>query len=286
MSNKKTIPKEYAIVVSLVIFFTLVILVGTVRVVRTTKDKINRIDLAKIDIIENSSNVDMNSLNLRVKNAIEEKYGVTVYYGEGVSLESVNAVVISDENRIFEMLKELNTVLSKYPEGLVNEIESKGYTVMIYFVDYFKSDMVALANRNTIGQFKIYISDTKELGRAIHHEYYHILDYYIKLEFNEKTEYKDWNKYNPASFVYANNVDTLTTEYVYYGQTGANFVTVYAKFSEKEDRAETFAEMMTADRRSIFFNDDEKIKGKINIITGVLRNTFITVRNADEIFWN
>lgn len=285
MSKEKRMPKEYAIVVSLMIFFTIVILVGGIRIYLITKEKIEGVDLANIDILEVDTNIDLASYNLRIANSIRQTYGIDIYYGITPGLESVNAVAVTDDTVIFEMLKEVNAVLLSYPENLIREIESKDYELSIYLVDYFTTNVEALANRNSIGQMKIYISNTLDVERALHHEYYHILDYYIKLETDEGLAYLDWEKYNPSDFVYTEDIDSITSKYVYDGMSGAYFVTPYAKYSEKEDRAETFAEMITASKDEIFFNENEPINGKMNVIKKVLYNTFATVRDENKLSW-
>ena len=281
--SKSKISKEYYILVSLIIFFSLVIIVGTIRVVKATKESFDEVDLSKIDNILEDSNVDVSSVNLRIKNSIEKEYGIDIYYGDGYYVESVNAVPITDANTIFEMLKQVNIALSKYPKNMIREIEQKGYTVSIYLVNYFTNDVEALANRNSIGEFKIYMSNTINVERATHHEYYHILDYYIKLETQER--YTKWESLNPKGFKYPNDVKYITAKYVYNGLPGAYFVTAYAKYSDKEDRAETFAEMITANKDEEFFKDGEKIKDKMNLIKDVLRTNFKTVGATAKTSW-
>ena len=285
MSKEKKLPKEYAIVVSLMLFFVIVIITGAARVYLITKDKIDTIDLETIDIIEANTNVDLSSYNLRIANSIRQKYDVDVYYNPDVSLESVNAIALESDTLIFDMLKTLNNVLEEYPEDLIREIEEKGYEISIHLVDHFTTNVEALANRNSIGQMKIYISNTIDVRRTLHHEYFHILDYYIRLESDESIAYLNWSNYNPIGFKYVEDINKISSEYVYEGNKGANFVTLYAKYSEKEDRAETFAEMITASRNELFFGADEPIKGKMNIISNILKNTFKCVRLEDNLTW-
>lgn len=285
MSKEKRIPKEYAIVVSLMIFFTIVIVVGVTRILLITNDRLNKVDLSTIDTIETDTNIDMGNYNLRIANSIRDTYGVDIYYGVMPGLESVNAIAVTEDNVIFNMLKEITNVFEKYPKNLISEMEQKGYEISLYLVDYFTTNVEALANRNSIGQMKIYISNTTDFERALHHEYYHVLDYYIRLETDERVAYIDWNKYNPRDFEYTEDVDNITAKYVYNGGTGAYFVTPYAKYSEKEDRAETFAEMMTASKDESFFNENGPIKGKMNIIHKVLYNTFKSVRLEETLAW-
>lgn len=283
MEKQKSLAREYMIIVSLVIFFTLVTFVGAFRLFML--DETAEIDLETIDVIEQNANIDYNSYNAQIANLIEKEYGIEVYYGSRINVESVNAVNITDSKDIFNMLVNISNSLEKYPDDLVRIIEQKGYTVSIYLVDYFNNNMEALANRNTIGQFKIYISNTYDIERAFHHEFYHIMDYYIKLERNQTMLYKDWNLYNPKGFEYVHDVSNITSKYVYFGEMGAYFVTAYAKFSETEDRAETFAEMITRENSMEYFAASAHVIGKMNIIKYVLNSTFETARLEDSFKW-
>ena len=285
MAKDKVTSKEYLIIVSLMIFFVLVTLVGVVRLALVLNNKVNTVDIDSLYALaeQQEYEVDYKNINMQIIDKISMDYGLNIYYGENTNLGSVNAVNIVDEYLVFEMLKEINEALSKYPKGLISEIESKGYTVSLYLVDHFNLNMEALANRNTIGQFNIYMSNTDDITRALHHEFYHILDYYIKLETNET--YDMWNTYNPRGYIYPEDVNELTSKYVYKGESGAHFVTLYAKVSEKEDRAETFAEMLTASRDEKFFGTGEYIYSKINLIIDVLDSTFKTVRNEEVVAW-
>lgn len=283
MKKEKKMPKEYAAIVSLTIFFTLVTIVGGIRMYFILLVASNSIDIDNIDIVEENTNLDLTRINLSLKNSLAERFDVDIYYGNNVNVSSVNAINLKDSEKVFAMLKDLNDALNKYPKGLINEIEKAGYTVSIYLVDSFTNNIEALANRNSIGQFNIYLSNTLDMKRALHHEFYHIIEYYIKLQTIER--FMIWDKYNPNGFEYTNDVSKITNKHVYNGQSGAYFVTLYAKYSDKEDRAETFAEMMTANRMELFFNEGEHIKSKIDLISSVLRNTFRTVRLEENLAW-
>ena len=285
MPKENKMPKEYAITISLAIFFAIVTLVGVFRLFILTKEDKYNIDLNNIAVLEQNTNIDLSSYNLAIKDAITTTYDIDIYYGERYNVESVNAIPLTNSKDIYTMLIRISEALSNYPKDLIREIEKRGYSVSVYLVDSFKTNVQALANRNTIGQFKIYISNSYDLDRAYHHEFYHILDYYIKLETNETLAYIDWYKYNPVGFEYIGNVENITAKYTYMGSTGAYFVTPYAKFSEKEDRAETFAEMVAAKKEEVFFRIGEPIRGKIDIIKEVLRSTFNTVDNSYNLVW-
>ena len=283
MSKEKKIPNEYMVKISLIIFFLVIIIVGIFRLSYILNNRDIIVDLDSLKNIEPDTSIDYNSYNIGIARAIYNRYHISVYYGDKINLESVNGINISDDKGIFLMLVSISNALSKYPKDIIKEYEEKGYSVSIYLVDHFTTNMEALANRNSIGQFKIYMSNTTNIERAMHHEFYHILDYYIKLETNEEKAYESWALYNPDGFVYSSDINNLTGKYVYDKNKGAYFVTVYAKYSVKEDRAETFAEMITASKNELFFSKNEPIKGKMDIIKNVLINTFKTISPYEKI---
>lgn len=81
--------------------------------------------------------------------------------------------------------------------------------------------------------------------------------------------YYSWNSYNPSGFKYEDNISKLTDEFVYNSSLpsseneNAYFLTKYSKTSEKEDRAEIFAEMMTLNKKEDYLKKNSKIYNKI-----------------------
>ena len=283
VSKEKKLLDEYKVKLSLIIFFTLIIVIGVFRLFVIINDKSYEVDLNDINVLDQDISINYNAYNTALANKLNDVYGIYVYYGDNINLTNVDAVNISNESEIFSMLINLTNAFREYPENIIREIESKGYMLSVYLVDHFNSNMEALANRNSVGQFKIYISNTAQIVRVFHHEFFHILDYYIRLEKDENKVYENWYKYNPKDFVYTEDVSNLTGKYVYIGNSGAYFVSVYAKYSNKEDRAETFAEMLCADRNENFFNEGEYIRGKMDVIKEALIDSFSTITRNDNI---
>ena len=67
MPKGEKMPKEYAIVVSLMIFFTIVILVGGIRIYLVTSHRLNVVDLTQVQTIESNTIVDVSNYNLKIK---------------------------------------------------------------------------------------------------------------------------------------------------------------------------------------------------------------------------
>ena len=280
--------KDYSITINLLIFVTLIFLVVTTRLIVIYITNTNKYeDIAFIEEVYYDSTFDMSETILKVKNTMEEHYNLNIYYGEVLKeiLPQVNANVITDEEAILSMLQTINKEFAKYPKGIIQEIQDKGYVISIYLVDSFNNGNVALANRTANGYFNIFLSNDKEFEKAMHHEFYHIMEYFIKLQFNLELAYISWDTYNPQGFSYENDLNKLTNKYVYGLDTinAVHFVTMYAKSNEVEDRAETFSEMMESNEQYNKSLNATNIIKKMRFITKVLDDAFVSV-NKNE-YW-
>lgn len=291
MKNKAVTKKEYAVIVNLIIFFAVLIVVAGIRlviIITTHEDKITKEEYLYITEQSKLQGLDTENANLRYVNLLNDRYGVDIHYGKGTEgfAKSVQAVPIMDSKRITEMLVELTRALEKYPQNIIKEMENKGYTVSIYLVDYFENANVALANRNSNNEFKIYISYNETFERAMHHETYHVLEYFMNLEYGLDNVFEEWNMLNPEGFVYPEDVNKLNRKYVYGldKERPAYFVTIYSKYSAKEDRAEVFAENMVAESAPIYYTS-RHIKDKMLTIKEGLYNCFESSR-INEAYWD
>ena len=69
-------------------------------------------------------------------------------------------------------------------------------------------------------------------------------------------------------------------------QDKAYFVTPYSKVSEKEDRAETFADTMLRDSMPKYYIDNlGAIKNKMMLIADVLKTCFYSVEYSTSVYW-
>lgn len=280
--------KDYSITVNLFIFLTLICIVGTVRIIIVSVTGVNKFEsLDLIDEVKYDANQNMTETIQKVKNTLENYYDINVYYGSVLQdiAPQVNANVLYDERATLDMLQRINTELAKYPEGIIDEIERKGYKISIYLVKDFNNSNIALANRTSTGNFNIFLSNDPEFEKSMHHEFYHILEYYIKLEFDISLAYEYWDMYNPAEFIYTNDVGNITGKYVY-GMDSENelsFVTLYSKYSAAEDRAEVFSEMMISKEEYAANTKAQNILYKMKNITNVLDTIFISV--GEKEYW-
>ncbi len=280
--------KEYSVTINIFIFLTLICIVGITRIVViqvTSTNRFESIDL--IDEVKYDANADMTATILKIKNTLEKYYGINIYYGELLNevTSQINANVLYDERATLNMLQNINSELAKYPKGMIDEIQRSGYKVSIYLVRNFNNNNIALANRTSSGNFNIFLSNDPDFAKSMHHEFYHIIEYYIKLEYDIDTVYELWNIYNPKNFKYTNSIQNITNKYVY-GLDSDNdlcFVTLYSKFSAQEDRAEVFSEMMTSKEEYTKNKKAKNIINKMNVITTTLRTIFASV--GEKEYW-
>lgn len=204
------------------------------------------------------------SINSKIEEICDEYYIDIIYGSDTFDLaESVNAIPIMDEERIMLQLEAIETALNKYDDDFF--IKDK---LTIVLLDYFSNNNLALASRNNLGQYKIYLSYNDNLERSIHHEIYHVFEYMNGV--SDEEEYINWSYLNPDEFIYESEIAFLTTEYVFGSSLvddNIYFVTKYSKTSAKEDRAEIFAEIMMS---TYDFSKNENIIEKIEAIEKVI----------------
>lgn len=305
MSRRNFDKKHYSIVATISIFVLLMAsIVIVVLFVRDSQndsiqEKIQEVGYGKVEninplILEKSNKVlDKTTSNLELVSEIKRVYNLDVIYGDGTEFlaNSVDATSIYDQADINNILIELIECLEKYPSNIFKEIQIKDYSIEICLVNYFSNDNIALATRDSNNNFKIYLSNVDKdikISKSVHHEMYHILEYYMKLEFDINELYKDWNKNNPAGFSYQENIALLDTSYVYgMDKNGESyFVSIYSKYSDKEDRAEVFADTMTAESLPTYYTDNVgAIKNKMLLISNAIKNTFYSVSYGTSVYW-
>lgn len=204
---------------------------------------------------------------------IRNDFGIIVLYGKDVAdyAASVNAVEQYDENIVNSNLKQIYSTLQEYPDDIFDIFRSRKYPLYIMIVSKFNNNTLALASRNSLNQYRLFVSNTDRFQRAFHHEMFHVLEYYMSDK--KKNLYSDWAILNPVDFEYESDTSKLNNDYVYTSYSNGNnmninpyFVTKYSKASDKEDRAEIFAELMIAKKKPSYLEEGQNIKMKANEI--------------------
>lgn len=271
--NKMSIISEFIIFLALVLLSVI-----------TVNKFINSSD--NISVIQNTDYLeDIEKENKAYKKDIINKYGINIIFGnENKNIASnVNSNMQNNANVINFNLKNISKELEKYPEDFFNIFKGKKYSLKIILVDSFNNNNLALTSKNSLNEYKIYISNTDKFSKAFHHEMYHVLEYYM-CDTN-KYIYKSWYKLNPEGFKYIADTELLNNEYVFSRLTAINdldvdiyedtdnpyFVTLYSKTTEREDRAEIFSEIMIAKSKPKYLNEGQNILNKAVYIDNAIK---------------
>lgn len=292
MSQDSKPIRRFSVITDMLIFAIILILIFVISNLFNLDLTSSYREYEELSLIDNES-IDYRALeqeNILYINNLRSNYNINVSYGNSTKgyMESINANIQTNEIVANNDIKLLAEALEKYPKDLFKSINDRNYTINIILVDKFNNDNLALASRNNLNEYKIYISNTENFERAFHHEMYHILEYYMT-SLNKDVN-KDWKKLNPDSFSYIKDTQNLNKDYVYYTKEdieSSYFVTKYSKVSEKEDRAEIFAEIMSMTKPRIYLTEDTNIYNKATFILNNIHR-IITTSNlyADSMLIN
>lgn len=190
-----------------------------------------------------SSQSGIEATNNSLRNNIQNKYGITVRYGaetNGYSIAGLSSVMLSDANRINELLSSLNYNLSLYPDGFFKETEQENYSLTIYLLKRYSQENVTGITDSTTKDIVISLATDISFVESLHHELYHYIEKYM---FSKGANYTTWNSLNPIDFSYG--VGSSSLSYNNTNDPYAAFVNIYAQTDEYEDRASTFEYLMS-----------------------------------------
>ena len=206
---------------------------------------------------------------------IYDEFGVRIIYGQSSlqDAERVNAVVQEDEFVVLNNLEKIYNVFKLYPSKY---FENNNLTIVL--LDKFKNNNIALASRNSLEQYKIYITNAKLYERSLNHEMYHVFEYMLDSDYRKLID-KQWYGLNPSGFIYDSYLSNIDNSYVYSADgtsiEDAYFVSRYSKVTSKEDRAEIFAEMMRHDTEDQeYFKISCPIFLKANYVLSLLNQSY------------
>jgi hypothetical protein len=272
---KKREKRRLSIITDIIIFLLLlnVFLFG-VKIITSNSDIVQNLSLEDVEI---------SNKNYIESKYIKEKYNIDILYGKASheAALKVDGSIQENEYTIYENIEEIKKTLAKYPDSFfVNN------NLTIILLDNFNNNNIALASKNKLNEFKIYIRNNDTFERSLHHEMFHIFEYRLNMTANNV--FSNWNNFNPQNFVYLSSLQTLDDKYIYNHLTNQDetyFVSKYSKTSEKEDRAEIFAEIMSYKIRPEYLTLESNIGKKAELITTVMTQKLEDSNNA-TFYWN
>ena len=278
---EEEVHKKKASLISVVILFLILILITILFIKKLEAPDINSESLSLVDTDSKeyiaSKKIEINSYIT----SLNELYGINVLYGEDTInyANKVDATVETDLNIVNNNVKVLFHTLEKYPKDMFDVFKNKEYKMDVILLDSFSNNNLALASKNNLKEIKLYVSNTDKFERAVHHELFHVFEYYMADK--NKYVFEQWKNLNPSIFKYQSDVLKLDNNYVYLKDSNTDnwyFVTKYAKTSEKEDRAETFAELMMLQKKPEYLESNTNIKKKADNIMSEM-SKYLNVKN-------
>lgn len=278
---EEEVHKKKASLISVVILFLILILITILFIKKLEAPDINSECLSLVDT---DSKEYIASKKMEIDSyisSLNELYGINVLYGEDTInyANKVDATVETDLNIVNNNVKVLFHTLEKYPRGMFDVFKNKEYKMDVILLDSFTNNNLALASKNNLKEIKLYVSNTDKFERAVHHELFHVFEYYMADK--NKYVFEQWTNLNPSIFKYQSDVLKLDNNYVYLKDSNTDnwyFVTKYAKTSEKEDRAETFAELMMLQKKPEYLESNTNIKKKADNIMSEM-SKYLNVKN-------
>lgn len=278
---EEEVHKKKASLISVVILFLILILITILFIKKLEAPDINSESLSLVDT---DSKEYIASKKMEIDSyisSLNELYGINVLYGEDTInyANKVDATVETDLNIVNNNVKVLFHTLEKYPRGMFDVFKNKEYKMDVILLDSFTNNNLALASKNNLKEIKLYVSNTDKFEMAVHHELFHVFEYYMADK--NKYVFEQWKNLNPSIFKYQSDVLKLDNNYVYLKDSNTDnwyFVTKYAKTSEKEDRAETFAELMMLQKKPEYLESNTNIKKKADNIMSEM-SKYLNVKN-------
>ena len=278
---EEEVHKKKASLISVVILFLILILITILFIKKLEAPDINSESLSLVDT---DSKEYIASKKMEIDSyisSLNELYGINVLYGEDTInyANKVDATVETDLNIVNNNVKVLFHTLEKYPKDMFDVFKNKEYKMDVILLDSFSNNNLALASKNNLKEIKLYVSNTDKFERAVHHELFHVFEYYMADK--NKYVFEQWKNLNPSIFKYQSDVLKLDNNYVYLKDSNTDnwyFVTKYAKTSEKEDRAETFAELMMLQKKPEYLESNTNIKKKADNIMSEM-SKYLNVKN-------
>ena len=197
---------------------------------------------------EPSTQPSIETTNDNLRKNIENRYGINIRYGaetNGYTIAGLSTIMLTDANRINQLLGELNTNLALYPSGFFNETKETGYTLTIYLIKQYSQANVTGITDSTTKNVLISLATDYSFTESLHHEIYHYIE---KFMYAKGANYTTWNTLNPVGFSYGTT--DITLSYATTGNINAYFVNNYAQTDQYEDRASAFEYMMDTEEAS------------------------------------
>lgn len=219
------------------------------------------------------------------RDKIEEKYGITICYGDDkLEGEAVSELELCDDpNKIDGILDEIDEYFSKLPKGFVDELTSmiEGKKTNIYVV-ISKEQYIGVSFKTEGTEYWI-INEKEAISPLAENTMYSIV--YRMVHSDEIASFMpNWKEYNPKSFEYGERVDNKKYLYGVSSNNDCYFITEESMKDVVKEMLLLFA-ILWDDTTMQLYNiaDLPKIDAKLKYLCSELDRVFETV--DENAYW-
>lgn len=251
----------------------------------------------------------------KLKEDIEQKYGVNIYYGADAvgSFSDYDAALCEKDIDILNALVILDRdVFSYFPDGFFRKMID-GTIVKSYDIylagsitcnnEYGLSSAGGVTNVEDDRQIMlldIQNSEQSDLEITIAHETWHTIEAYVSrisllnpdAEYFSLPSFSYWYALNPKDFYYlydySDDYYSEGAKYTIYAEDAAPeniyFIDTYAKINELEDKARLFETIFSGIRGEYGIYESEPLMTKARFMSAVVREAF-EIPDSTELIW-
>lgn len=241
---------------------------------------------------------------------------IKVFTGQDVLKHDFPDYIIEpndDSAKVANALGEIESLLSKMPEGFLDEVCEGFGSFDIYLCGDISPDAAesistaaGIANVNN-GDLALAVDITQpELAKNFAHELMHCIENSIFYKGYDAPGFEGWDSCNPEGFEYfmtykdeyGNTIDSYyspeytpesDSAYSYWTDSTVSdeiyFIDGYSKTFASEDRARVFENLLAAAEPLDWYFSSAALSTKAEFLCQCLRNNFDSLKNCDDIYW-
>lgn len=221
-----------------------------------------------------------------LRKKIENTYGIKIKYGNEIGNykpKRLTPTKMTDKDTITKRLRSIDNEFKKYPTGFFREFS--GMPLTIFLVTSVPGNSFAgFTDKEFMNDIKITLTEHFLFEYTLNHEIMHYIDAYLEIKMYPNNPYDEYTRLNPSGYQYGNTIRSYT--YGYNGKIrGAYFLSDYAQYNVREDRAELFKQMVTKVYKPAgMFDEGETLQKKALVIDKQIRDNFRSAKGT--LYWD
>ncbi|MBR4434971.1 MAG: hypothetical protein IKS90_02615 [Clostridia bacterium] len=180
---------------------------------------------------------------------IEEKYGVSIYLANELDEQPPGTYEFSSDYPELAMgaLNDLDRNLARYPEGFFDEFKNIfGWGGVEFILFSNMDDRAGDANNDSDSRYTVRLA-AGHVDYAIHHEIWHIVEFFITRKLDNAFPDEEWQTLNPVGSKPPDNYWQFSDYLLDLGCADPYFLRAYGLNNPMEDRADLIGYLLDGD---------------------------------------